>query len=185
MSSSHSSGLSYESDENSYEINGQVDPPPVSEYARRLGRAAYQAMLDAEDDGDICIVEKSYVITGTPLNDQSLFFCGLQNLINMERLVSKVRLEALLLIDLYPYLPFCNRRRTKMARQAAAVDQVYTMKTTIQETENDQTPSLSLRIDTRSSLHYRVDLCSIQVKNVFAIQDQKWPTSKLLSVISL
>jgi hypothetical protein len=100
MSSSHSSGLSYESDENSYEINGQVDPPPVSEYARRLGRAAYQAMLDAEDDGDICIVEKSYVITGTPLNDQSLFFCGLQNLINMERLVSKVRLEALLLIDL-------------------------------------------------------------------------------------
>jgi hypothetical protein len=108
MSASHSSGLSYESDENSYEINGQVHPSPTSENARRLGRAAYQAMLDAENDGDICIVQKSYVITGTPLNDQSLFFCGLQNLVNMERLVSNVKLWLSLLLHYLHsrHLPF-------------------------------------------------------------------------------
>jgi hypothetical protein len=110
MSSSHSSGLSYESDENSFEINGHVHPSPVSEYARRLGRAAYQAMLDAENDGDICIVEKSYVITGTPLNYQSLFFCGLQNLVNMERMVSNVKIwPSLLPPYLHSHLSFYNR----------------------------------------------------------------------------
>lgn len=87
ISSSHSSGLSYESDDLSYEVNEQLHSISVSEHARRLGREAYQVMLDAEADGYTCIVEKSYVITGTPLKDQSLFFCGLQNLINMERMV--------------------------------------------------------------------------------------------------
>lgn len=81
--------MSYESDD-TYEINAQHNSLSVSEHARRLGSEAYQAMLDAKSDGDVCIVEKSYVITGTPLQDQSLFFCGLQNLINMERMVSAV-----------------------------------------------------------------------------------------------
>ena len=86
LGSSHSSGLTYES-EDSCEVDHQL-PATISERARRLGREAFQAMLDAEDHGDICIAEKSYVITGTPLQDQSLFLCGLQNLIDMERLVS-------------------------------------------------------------------------------------------------
>jgi hypothetical protein len=61
---------------------------PVAEHARRMGISAYQAMVDAEKEGDMCIVEKSYIIIGTRLVDQSLFFCALQNLIDMERKVS-------------------------------------------------------------------------------------------------
>lgn len=61
---------------------------PVSERARRLGKSAYQAMVDSDKEGDMCIVEKSYIIMGTRLADQSLFFCALQNLIDMERKVS-------------------------------------------------------------------------------------------------
>ena len=61
---------------------------PVAEHARRMGISAYQAMVDAEKEGDMCIVEKSYIIIGTLLVDQSLFFCALQNLIDMERKVS-------------------------------------------------------------------------------------------------
>jgi hypothetical protein len=77
----------YESDEDITGIVKQLNSAPLPDHIRRLGRAAYQTMIDAHNQGDICVVEKSYVITGTPLQDQSLFFCGLQNLINMERLV--------------------------------------------------------------------------------------------------
>jgi len=91
MSSSYSGGMDFEIDESTDEIiePAPVYSSPISKHARRLGCEAYQAMIDAKDDGDICIVEKSYVITGTSLQDQSLIFCGLQNLINMERLVRK------------------------------------------------------------------------------------------------
>jgi len=83
----NSSGATFESDRSSLEVNEKVHSSAVSEHARRLGREAYQEMIDAKNEGDICIVEKSYVITGTPLKDQSLFFCALQNLISMERMV--------------------------------------------------------------------------------------------------
>ena len=94
MSSSYSGGMDFEIDESTDEIiePAPVYSSPISKHARRLGCEAYQAMIDAKDDGDICIVEKSYVITGTSLQDQSLIFCGLQNLINMERLVRKTYL---------------------------------------------------------------------------------------------
>lgn len=77
------------SDEDSLypDFGGECFVPPPTEHARRLGMSAYQAMIDAEQDGNICIVEKSYVLTGTRLQDQSLFFCALQNLIDMERKV--------------------------------------------------------------------------------------------------
>ena len=77
------------SDEDSFgqEYEEEEYLPPSSEHIRRLGISAYQAMIDAEKDGDICIVEKSYVLTGTRLQDQSLFFYALQNLIDMERKV--------------------------------------------------------------------------------------------------
>jgi len=42
-------------------------------------------MRDAAKMGDMCIVEKSYVMIGIPLRDQSLFFHALQNFIDMER----------------------------------------------------------------------------------------------------
>ncbi len=72
----------------------------VSEEARRLGIAAYQAMIDSDKEGDMCIVEKSYIIMGTRLADQSLVFYALQNLIDMERKVSvfEVKCPVLLLI---------------------------------------------------------------------------------------
>lgn len=60
---------------------------PVPEHIRLLGLSAYQAMIDAEKEGYMCIVEKSYVLTGIKLQDTSLFFCALQNLIDMERKV--------------------------------------------------------------------------------------------------
>lgn len=60
---------------------------PIPEHIRLLGISAYQAMIEAEKEGDVCIVERSYVLTGTKLQDTSLFFCALQNLIDMERKV--------------------------------------------------------------------------------------------------
>lgn len=77
-------GQDYREEEYPYE---EEECPPPPEHIRRLGISAYQAMLDADKEGDICIVEKSYVLTGTRLQDQSLFFCALQNLIDMERKV--------------------------------------------------------------------------------------------------
>ncbi len=63
----------------------------VSEQARRMGISAYQAMVDSDKEGDMCIVEKSYIIMGTRLPDQSLVFYALQNLIDMERKVCVFR----------------------------------------------------------------------------------------------
>ncbi|EJK74322.1 hypothetical protein THAOC_04007, partial [Thalassiosira oceanica] len=58
---------------------------PLPQHVRNLGIEAYQAMIEAEEEGDVCIVEKSYVITGTNLQDQCIFFYALHNLIQMER----------------------------------------------------------------------------------------------------
>lgn len=87
ITSSYRSEPSYEDDEENSGIGEEIHSAPMPEHVHRLARAAYQSMIDAEIEGDICIVERSYVITGTPLQDQSLFFCGLQNLIDMERMV--------------------------------------------------------------------------------------------------
>jgi hypothetical protein len=85
--SDHSDNID-ESDPYDDAFDDDQHSPPVSEYARRMGISAYQAMVDSEKEGDICIVEKSYIIIGMRLVDQSLFFCALQNLIDMERKVS-------------------------------------------------------------------------------------------------
>ena len=74
-------------DESIISIDEILDPTSFPEHIRRLGIEAYEAMMNAAKEGDMCIVEKSYVIIGTPLRDQSLFFCALQNLIDMERQV--------------------------------------------------------------------------------------------------
>jgi len=87
ITSSYRSEQSYEDDEENSGIGEEMHSVPMPEHVHRLARAAYQSMKDAEIEGDICIVEKSYVITGTPLQDQSLFFYGLQNLIDMERMM--------------------------------------------------------------------------------------------------
>ena len=67
--------------------NADEQNKPLPEHIRLLGIAAYQAMIQAEKEGDICIIEKSYVLSGIKLQDTSLFFCALQNLIDMERKV--------------------------------------------------------------------------------------------------
>ena len=64
---------------------GEDECSTTPEHIRLLGQSAYKAMIDAEKEGDICIVEKCYVLTGTRLQEQSLLFCALQNLINMDR----------------------------------------------------------------------------------------------------
>ena len=68
--------------------NSREGLPHLPQHVRKLGIEAYQAMIEAEEEGDVCIVEKSYVITGTRLQDQSIFFCALHKLIQMEREVS-------------------------------------------------------------------------------------------------
>jgi hypothetical protein len=92
--------ITYESDQSEEYGNGSggfiigdAESPLFPEHVRRQGIAAYQAMIDAEKEDDICIVERSYVLTGTPLQDQSLFFCALQNLIDMEREVCALLLS--------------------------------------------------------------------------------------------
>ena len=85
--SEHSDNID-ESDPYDDAFDDDQHSPPVSEYARRMGISAYRAMVDSEKEGDICIVEKSYIIIGMRPVDQSLFFCALQNLIDMERKVS-------------------------------------------------------------------------------------------------
>lgn len=77
-------------DTDSFEAEYCDEYPPVPEHVRQLGISAYNAMIESAKGGDICIVEKSYVLTGTKLQDQSLFFCALQNLIEMERKVCVV-----------------------------------------------------------------------------------------------
>lgn len=97
--SDHSDNID-ESDPYDDAFDDDQHSPPVSEYARRMGISAYQAMVDSEKEGDICIVEKSYIIIGMRLVDQSLFFCALQNLIDMERKINvkaaKIKRQTLL-----------------------------------------------------------------------------------------
>ena len=78
------------SDDDSFspEYEGGGSGPSHSEHVRSLGISAYRAMVESVKKGDMCIVDKSYVLTGTRLQDQSLFFCALQNLIDMERKIN-------------------------------------------------------------------------------------------------
>ena len=84
LESDHSDDLGHDGDSHDDGDEGKHFPP-VPEHIHRLGMSAFQAMMDAEKEGEICIVEKSYVLIGVPLQDQSLFFCALQNLIDAER----------------------------------------------------------------------------------------------------
>jgi serine/threonine protein kinase/CRP-like cAMP-binding protein len=82
--------LGADSDDDTSDDSRRDNGTAHSERVRRLAISAYQAMIDADKEGDICIVEKCYVLTGTRLQEQSLLFCALQNLINMERKLNDV-----------------------------------------------------------------------------------------------
>lgn len=71
-----------------------LDELNVCEKARILGREAFEAMNEVTAMGDVCVVEKCYVLIGGNQSDQWLQFRLLQNMIEMEQ---KVRF----LIDFY------------------------------------------------------------------------------------
>lgn len=100
------SGYQYEADSVENDFTDSEHFAPLSEYARRMGVSAYQAMVESEKEGDICIVEKSYIMIGTRLADVSLFFYALQNLIDMERKVSTFIIVTLFWTQLLGYTHF-------------------------------------------------------------------------------
>ena len=63
-------------------------PPPVSDEVRRLAIESYQEMLKNDTLGDACLVQKCYIMIGTRPEEQSLIFCALQQIIDLEREVS-------------------------------------------------------------------------------------------------
>ena len=65
-----------------------VERPPVSEEVRRLAVESYQEMLKNDTYGDACLVQKCYIMIGTRPEEQSLIFCALQQIIDLEREVS-------------------------------------------------------------------------------------------------
>jgi hypothetical protein len=69
----------------------EEEPKIISAYARKAGREAYQAMLEAEALGFVVIVEKCVVLTDVQDGQQALLFCALQQIINREREVSRDR----------------------------------------------------------------------------------------------
>ena len=60
----------------------------VSQKAKQLAAEAYKFMVEADRQGEVCIVEKCYVMIGTRLKEQSLILNGLQKFIDVEREVS-------------------------------------------------------------------------------------------------
>mmetsp|Transcript_31581 Transcript_31581/g.64889 ORF Transcript_31581/g.64889 Transcript_31581/m.64889 type:complete len:1488 (-) Transcript_31581:142-4605(-) len=85
ISSSSDVGDSDDSDNDDASQRAMGRPSSVPDKIRRISSSAYKRMRDAAKMGDMCIVEKSYVMIGIPLRDQSLFFHALQNFIDMER----------------------------------------------------------------------------------------------------
>lgn len=65
-----------------------VERPPVSDEVRRLAVESYQEMLTNNTYGDACLVQKCYIMIGTRPEEQSLIFCALQQIIDLEREVS-------------------------------------------------------------------------------------------------
>ena len=65
-----------------------VERPPVSDEVRRLAVESYQEMLKNDSYGDACLVQKCYIMIGTRPEEQSLIFCALQQIIDLEREVS-------------------------------------------------------------------------------------------------
>lgn len=65
-----------------------VETNPVSDSVRRLAAESYQEMVKNDTYGDTCLVQKCYVMIGTRPAEQSLIFCALQQIVDLEREVS-------------------------------------------------------------------------------------------------
>ena len=57
----------------------------ISLRAKRLAAEAYKVMNDYDKGGDICIIEKCYIMIGTQLHEQSLVLSALQKFVDVER----------------------------------------------------------------------------------------------------
>lgn len=57
----------------------------ISLRAKRLAAEAYKVMNDYDKGGDICIIEKCYIMIGTQLREQSLVLSALQKFVDVER----------------------------------------------------------------------------------------------------
>jgi len=65
-----------------------VETKSISDKVRRLAVESYQEMLKNNVYGDACLVQKCYIMIGTRPEEQSLIFCALQQIIDLEREVS-------------------------------------------------------------------------------------------------
>ena len=79
----------------------------VSDTIKEQAKEAYDAMVKADEFGDVCIVEKCYVLIGTKSQDQSLLFCALQQLVDAEREV-RTRNKYIYCIGVPGLHPFSN-----------------------------------------------------------------------------
>ena len=68
-----------------------VETNPVSDEVRRLAAESYQEMVKNDTYGDACLVQKCYIMIGTRPAEQSLIFCALQQIVDLEREVSDKR----------------------------------------------------------------------------------------------
>ncbi len=84
-------GVTHYDDDDDYSANGlDVDFPETRVNAEPnrveiLAREAYEAMMQADAEGDVCIIEKCYVMVGGKQSEQFLHLRLLQNMINKEQ----------------------------------------------------------------------------------------------------
>ena len=51
-------------------------------------KESYEAMIENEKLGEVCIAEKCFVFIGTNPQEQSLMLCALKQLVDLDRMVS-------------------------------------------------------------------------------------------------
>jgi len=83
MLQSQSSIITSPEDDDKYQ---RVKKKYISKKARLQAIESYQTMLENERIGQVCIVEKCYILTGIDSKHHSLLFLALQQLIDLERL---------------------------------------------------------------------------------------------------
>ena len=62
--------------------------PVVNAYVLKQAKESFEAMVENEKLGDVVVAEKCFIFIGVNPNEQSLLLCALQQLVQLERLVS-------------------------------------------------------------------------------------------------
>ena len=79
----------------------------ISEKAKRLGKEAFEAMNTASEMGDMCVIEKCYVLIGGKQSEQLLHLRLLHNMIQEEQEVKSILNKLLSLIFIVTPLTLC------------------------------------------------------------------------------